>query len=250
MYQQVRQDAIMDILRKEGYVTVAYLTRQLHYSTATINRDLNALSRQGLVRRSYGGAELADPHSVKLPFRYHKMKTEKRLIGQAAAALIQPGDTVFIDGTTTTQSMAPHLTDIEGLTVITNNLALVEFLSGEGVDVLCLGGRIAEPPSMVCDAETVRQASGYRADKLFFSTGGFTADGVIGCGIRSPYRLLHKAMAAGATQRFFLADHDKLDAATEVRLFDFGQVEGIISDYRFPEETVARFPQTQFICVK
>ncbi|MBQ8752701.1 MAG: DeoR/GlpR transcriptional regulator, partial [Clostridia bacterium] len=160
MYQKIRQEAILDILRKEGYVTVAYLTQQLHYSTATINRDLNTLARQGFLRRSYGGAELVDNHSVKLPFRYHKLKTEKRLIGQAAAALIQPGDVVFIDGTTTTQSMAPYLTDIERLTGITNNLALAEFLSSEGLDAVCLGGRVVEPPSMVCDATTVRQATG------------------------------------------------------------------------------------------
>ena len=65
MSAKQRQDKIIEILEKEGYVTVKYLAGELHYSSATINRDLNALEQRQLVTRSYGGVELEN--STRLP---------------------------------------------------------------------------------------------------------------------------------------------------------------------------------------
>ena len=72
MYQKERIDEILEILKANGYVTVKFLTEALHYSTATINRDLNIMEKQKLVHRSYGGVELVKNKSIPLPFRYHK----------------------------------------------------------------------------------------------------------------------------------------------------------------------------------
>jgi len=58
MSQKERLDSIIELLHKNGFVTVKFLTEELHYSTATINRDLNMLQNQQIVRRIYGGAEL------------------------------------------------------------------------------------------------------------------------------------------------------------------------------------------------
>ena len=103
MYQKERMDEIYDILKKNGYVTVKYLVQQLGYSNATVNRDLNVMENQKRIRRSYGGVELSEAKSVPLIFRYHKMKSIKNKMGKAAADLIADGDTVFIDGSTTTE---------------------------------------------------------------------------------------------------------------------------------------------------
>lgn len=246
MYQKERHDAILSEMKKHGYVTVKYLTQKLHYSTATVNRDLNELERQQLVKRSYGGAELVEHHGIPLPYRYDKMRVEKRLIGLAAAAFVKPGDTIFMDGSTTAQSMAQFLTEIEDITVITNNIALVGFLSEYGVRVICLGGKILEPPSMLNGDITVANASVFRADKMFFSTGSITDDGKIGDGT---YYLMHKTMAENSEKIFFLADHDKLNVKTPLYLFDLSRVDYVISDYDFSEETKQKYPQTEFVFV-
>ena len=81
MSQKLRQDQILAILAKRSYVTVRYLTDQLHYSSATINRDLNKMEALGLVKRSYGGVEAAKKeHLPALPERQFYMKKEKRRI--------------------------------------------------------------------------------------------------------------------------------------------------------------------------
>lgn len=116
MYQKERTDAIYNIIKEKGYVTVKYLVEEMHYSNATINRDLNILEKQALIKRSYGGAEIVEQKEVPLIFRYHKMK---------AAELIYDGDTIFIDGSTTTESIGKYITNKKDITVITNNLALV-----------------------------------------------------------------------------------------------------------------------------
>lgn len=246
MYQKIRQDEIVKILKKQGYVTVEFLTKELHYSTATINRDLNMLQKQQLIKRSYGGAELIEQHGVRLPFRYHQMRIEKRKIGCAAAELIQPGDTVFVDASTTSQSMAQALADIEGVTVITNNMALATYLSEHGVKVICLGGPVYEAPCMLFGNETILNAAMYRADKMFFSTGGVTHDGRI---CDSSYSLLFRTMAENADKVYYLADHNKIDVQTTGYLFDFSSIDGVISDYDFPKETKRKFPDTAFIKV-
>lgn len=246
MSRKLRQEAILNILQKQGYVSVQYLTEVLHYSTATINRDLNMLQNQNLVRRSYGGVELVKTKSVPLPFRYHKMKTEKRHIGRAAAAFVEDGDTIFIDAATTTQYMAQYLIDKKNLTVITNNMALATYLSEYKIRCICLGGEVAEIPSMLNGPETIENAGKYRVDKLFFSSGAVSRDGTIASGI---YYLLHRTMMKNAGQIFYLADHEKVRDDYKLILCDFSGVHYVISDYSFPQETREHFPDTTFIDV-
>lgn len=249
MYQKERLDNILKHVRRYGYVTVKYLVSQLHYSNATINRDLNVLEGQKLVRRSYGGVEIVENTNVPLPFRYHKMRAEKLKICKKAAELVEDGDTVFIDAATTTEPMAEFLADKKNLTVITNNIAIVTRLSEYNIRVICLGGEVVEPPCMLDGSDTVENAMKYHANKMFFATGYVTKDGHICAG--EAYYMLQKVMAANADEVYYLADHDKLNRAMGQRkiLLDFDKVTGVISDYEFEEEIRKKFPATKFIKV-
>lgn len=245
MYKQERLDSIIDILKKNNYVTVKYLTEELHYSTATINRDLNALLKQKLIRRSYGGVELLKSKSVPLVFRYHKMKAIKRQIGKKAAEFIKNGDTVFIDGSTTAQYIGQYITERTNLTVITNNMALASYLSEYNIQVICLGGKVVEIPSMLYSLETVENARKNKADKMFFSTGGFTSDGKIQTS--ETYYLMHKVMRENSSESFFLADHEKLNRPCPKFIFDLNDIDYIISDYNFDKHIMMKYKDTNFI---
>ena len=143
MSQKLRQEQILHILQERGYVTVRYLTNTLHYSSATVNRDLNAMQTLGLVKRTYGGVEAVDHHNFfPLPQRQLYMKKEKRRNAHAAAALIENGDTVYLDASTSVQYIAPFLAEKRDLTVITNNMRLAIELGEYDMDVICLGGHI------------------------------------------------------------------------------------------------------------
>lgn len=242
-----RQDTILDIIKENGFVTVKYLCKKLHYSTATINRDLNYLQNQKLIIRKKGGAEPVQPKYPPLFLRNEKMKGVKAKLAKEAAKLISDNMTIFIDGSTTTHLIGKYLAEFENLKIITNNMSLAVYLSDLGIEVFCLGGKIHERPYVVGSFETVQQAATYNADIVFFSTSSITADGKIKCG--ETFYTFYKTLLENSKKKVLLADSSKLEYSASRNFGTFNEITTIISDYDFSEETKAKFPNTEFITV-
>ena len=244
MLQKERIDAIMHVLQENGYVTVKFLVEKLHYSNATINRDLNLMQKQNLVKRSYGGVEIVKSKGVRLPFRYHKMKSVKTLLSKKAAEFVDDGDVIFIDGTTTTEYMGHFLEDKKDITVITNNMALVMHLAEMRIKVICLGGSVVEPPYMLCGADTVENASRYRADKVFFSSGRVSEEGFLDSGWA--YAEMRQKMMENSDKVIYLADHEKI---TDVKgkTLCFSDVDVVITDFKFDEKVKEKYADVEFV---
>lgn len=247
MTAKERQNRILEILEQQGYVTVKYLISALEYSSATINRDLNSLENRQQIVRSYGGVEPVRTKYVPIQFRAHKMHTVKKSIGRTAASFVQDGDMIYIDSSTTAQYMEQYLIGKKNLTVITNNIFLAANLSAHDIKVICLGGTIVEAPCMLCGTETVQNAARYRVDKMFFATGAVTNGGLISSGL---YDLVFKALAVNAGRVFYLVDHNKIDQPFQSIFCDFSEVDCVISDYEFSDETKKRYPETEFVVSK
>jgi DeoR family fructose operon transcriptional repressor len=245
MYQKERLDCILKLVKTYGYVTVKFLSGELHYSNATINRDLNFLEKQKLIRRTYGGVEIEEGVNARLPFRYHLHKSEKLKIAKKAAEFVEDEDVIFIDASTTSEYMAEYIAD-KKVSVITNNMTLATQLGKISIPVVCLGGKIVEMPSMLGGEDTIENARKYKANKMFFSTGSFSESGEITD--TETYRALHLVMAENSEKIYFLADEEKLKANKYLRkyLFDFGKITCVISDHEFCEETKRKFPNTKF----
>lgn len=248
-----RQEDILAVLKTRGFVTVSELVEEFHYSTATINRDLNALEKKGLIERTYGGARVHPITIIPYQNRMLLYRNIKRQIGSAAAALIEDGDTVFIDGSTTTEYMASHLGSKKDLTVITNNISLTAVLAEMGIHVVQLGGSIREKPFITGGTFAAEHAAALMADKCFFSTSGFSADGKLITRM-DYYRQMLINMMNNSRKRYYLADSSKAgmnpaDIVHPTVLCDFGSIDAVISDYPFSQEFQAQFPDTGFICV-
>ena len=246
MYQKTRLENIMKILERQGYMTTRQLMNELHYSCATINRDLNLLERQGLLKRKYGGAEKVEQSAIPLVYRYDKMRQAKRKLAKKAADFVEPGDTIFIDGTTTTQMMGEYISQIADIKVITNNMALTTYLSQYGIKVVCLGGEIFESPHMLLSDITIQNAMHFHADKMFFSTGGITSQGRIW---DSDFMLMHQVMAQNSEKVYYLVDHEKLEHSVSKFLFDLDCVDCVISDFVFDNTVIQRFNKTNFVSI-
>ena len=100
MSKHERTEAVLEILRSRSFCTVEELVRKLHYSPATIRRDLTHLAQKGLVEKSYGGATFIGAKAFSV--REHQHTDIKTRLCLAAQELIRDGDYVFVDGTTTT----------------------------------------------------------------------------------------------------------------------------------------------------
>lgn len=202
------------------------------------------MENQKLIIRTYGGAELCEDAPVPLEFRYNKAKPEKRKISKCAADLICDGDTVFIDGTTTSEGIGNFILMKKDITVITNNIALIAHLSEYGINTVCTGGNIVEPPYMLDGGDAVRTIQRYNTDKMFFSAGTASDDGVIGGS--DLYSALYDAALKNADKAYFLIDRSKINLKKPYNITDFSEIAAVISDYRFPEETKKRFSKTEF----
>ena len=245
MYQKERIDSIMGILKEKGYVTVEYLTRKLHYSNATINRDLNIMKSKKLIERSYGGVELCETVSVPLEFRYHKAKLAKNKISKYASEFICDGDTVFIDGTTTCEGIGKYILDKKDITVITNNMALVAHLSEYGIKVICTGGEVVEPPYMLSGDYAANTLLSINTDKMFFSSGAVSEDGKIG--VRSDiFNMIYNVALKNSKEVYYLIDHSKLSSDFKYNVTDFSQVNAVISDHCFSDDVKKKFKDTKF----
>ena len=246
MYQKERIDLILRILHKNGYVNVKYLCDEIGYSKATINRDLNYMEKQKLIVRSYGAVEIVENKSVQLEFRYHKMKREKIKLCKAAAELIKDGETIFVDSSSTTEFMAQYLTNKNDLTVITSNMAIVSYLSKfTNIKVICLGGEVLEPPSMLGGDLCVKNALGYKADKLFFSTYSINEKGEIGGS--GKYTLLLNVMAQNSNEVLFLVDHTKINASSKSVVMTVDDIDIVLTDHIFSREFKEKHNRTKFI---
>ncbi len=136
-----RRKAILAILVREGFASIADMAEQAGVSEHTIRRDLEALAAQGLVNRVRGGGVPARPErSREEPVLYAE---EKRRMGRLAASLVGPGETVCIDAGSTTREVAAQLPD--GVGVLTNavNIAYELGLRGAKIDVALTGGSVA-----------------------------------------------------------------------------------------------------------
>ena len=98
MYRSERENEIIAILEQRKC-----LAQTLHISPSSVRRDLSALEKRGLIRRSYGGATLCDSNKIAIPFlsRMQENKREKKRIATLAARLVKEGDVIFVDASST-----------------------------------------------------------------------------------------------------------------------------------------------------
>src|SRR5580765_6852384 len=147
MLKEERLDFIVKRLKSNPSVKLGQLSEALGVSEDTNRRDIEGLAKIGLLTKVRGGAIPHSPNAHDFKDRIHIAESKKKIIAQKALALIKPGDTILLDGGTTTYTLA-GLLDIP-LTVITNNIPLAALLAGrKDLELIIPGGRIL-PDSQV-----------------------------------------------------------------------------------------------------
>ena len=246
MYQQERMDEIMKILKKNHYVTVDYLVKEIKYSPASIRRDLTLLQKQGLITRSYGGVTYKDANISPFRFRQHSMKTAKNAIAKKAASLVKNGDVVFLDASSTTQYMCRFLTEKKGITVLTCNMLLADFLSEHGINTYCTGGRVVEYPGILGGSYMLDTLSKFNIDIAFFSSTAFNSKGQI-ISLSENGMLNHQSYRKYSKKLAYLCGSDKFDTSGNFVGLTLNDVDYFISDKKLPESMEQNFKTTTFM---
>lgn len=230
MLQIQRRNDIMKLLDTEKEMTVKELAAALFCSEATVRRDLDTLEKEGLLRRSFGGAVLSDGFAGQLPLSIRRAThiPAKKRIAARAASEIRSGMTLFLDASSTTYFLAPHLAKFEDLTVVTNNPHLNIALAEWKVHSLSTGGEMLDHSIALGGSDAERFLRGIRADLVFFSARG-VQDGAIFDSSKAE-RDVKIAMIEGAARSIFLCDSSKIGQSYPYRITDYDHVDSVICE--------------------
>jgi len=240
MLKNKRHLEILDILKREGFAEVRDLGERLYASQPTIRRDLDQLERQGYVRRSHGGAMLADD-SINTPvsFRRGTKAREKTQICRLAATLIKSGSLIFVDASTTATHLAQVINKNDNITVVTNGYPICHELSENNIKVLSTGGRLLKNSMAFVGSGAEDSVKKYNADILFFSSSSLDEDGMIS-DYSEEENTLRIAMYSGARKSVFLCDSTKFNKSSAFRAFSLSDVDYIVTDAPLSEELISR----------
>lgn len=201
-------------IRERGSVTVAMLEEEFGVSPMTARRDLAALETEGRARRTHGGAVLPGlaAHEDSFQKRLEESPEAKRRLGAAAAALLEPGETVFIDCSTTAYQAALRIVG-SGIrvTILTNAVPVMRLFAereAPNVELVGIGGSLRQLTLSFVGPHAVRTAAAHFADKAFLSVKGVTPEGYL----TDPDPLeseVKRAMIAQAEQPVLLVDGAK-----------------------------------------
>ncbi|HUI70095.1 MAG TPA: DeoR/GlpR family DNA-binding transcription regulator [Spirochaetia bacterium] len=236
MLSAERHELILRLLRHGRFVTIADISNAARSSSATIRRDLARLEEAGLLRRVRGGAEIAtrtasiEPAGNELPLEYRKaiLLEKKRLIAQAAAGLCEDGETIIIDGGSTTFQMAEFLRDRE-IRIITNSFAIASALVPSSRCTLILNGGVVRMDSqLVLDPFGGDIFANYSASKLFMGAYGIDETGATNND--SLLITTERAMIERARDLIMLVDSTKFDRRGSLVLCGLKRISVIITD--------------------
>lgn len=232
MYKCERENEILELLNETEYATVDYLARKMNISSSSIRRDLKNLEERGLVNRSYGGVKIANATGKCIPFslRSHENSLQKKQIAKAAAALINTGDIVFLDGSSTAYFVAELLPAIGGVTVITNSIDVISYLSRYDVKTYCTGGEISNENKAVLTGGYAQDfLSRIRADVAIFSVQAVSANGdFFDC--YSEEVAIRNQMLKNARRRILLCDSSKWNRTSTFYQGSVRDIEYVVSD--------------------
>ncbi|MEG0693033.1 MAG: DeoR/GlpR family DNA-binding transcription regulator, partial [Oscillospiraceae bacterium] len=177
MLLEQRHQTILDYLIQKKSVTVSELSSQFFVSEATIRRDLTAMEKQGLLKRSHGGAVLFESNNdeTSLLVREQKNVQEKQKIAQLALDFISSNSTVFMDSSSTTGMIIPFLKQYKFLTVITNGLKNALALSQHNaIKTYITGGFVNPQSTSAVGSDSIDYIKNMNAQVAFISCGGIS----------------------------------------------------------------------------
>src|ERR1700759_3345767 len=155
MLKEERHDFIIKSLKSNRSVKLGELSEALAVSEDTIRRDIEGLAKNGLLTKVRGGAIPHSPNAHSFQERINVSETEKGIIARKALQLVKPGDTILLDGGTTTYALA-GLLDIP-LTVVTNNIPIAVLLGGrKDLEVIITGEKILSDSMVTAGTYAIR----------------------------------------------------------------------------------------------
>ena len=227
-----RRREILARLTANGKVIVSELAKDFEVTEETIRRDLDKLDKEGLASKTYGGAVSKLNASVDLPYNIREgvNVVQKQQIAQRIADLIEDGQRVMIDSSSTALYAIKRIKEKSNLTIITNSVkVLLELADKPDWTVLSTGGILKKNALALMGSSAEKMINSYHVDIAICSCKGLDMElGVTDSNENDS--LIKQAMFHSAEKRILALDSEKFDKKSFVKVCDFSDVDLIVTD--------------------
>lgn len=225
-----RRNRMLELVRNRGFASLPDLVDELKVSESTVRRDLDYLEEAGVARRTHGGAFYAGP-TPKLAHFEQRQAAEwdkKRLIATAAAELIDDGDTILLDGGSTTYELAQALVG-RPLQIVTNSLPVATlFGARENVDLVIVGGYVHSRTGVSLGPYANQMLADLNVRRAVLSVAGINDRGYYNSNLLLVET--ERAMMNAADEVIVVADSTKFGQSSLARLCDLGEIDILVTD--------------------
>jgi DeoR family transcriptional regulator, fructose operon transcriptional repressor len=229
-----RRDEILQLIEKQGFVSLQELVERLGASESTVRRDLERLDEIGQIRRTRGGAAYIGEHLTPFEERGTTALPEKQRIAKVVAEQIEPGDTVLLDGGTTTLEIARALVG-KPLQVVTNSLPIANLLVNQPtIELILIGGYLYPRTGVALGSLAAAALKDLHVRRVIMSAGGITERGLF----NSNTLLVdcERQMFDAAEDVWVVADHTKFGRTALAHLCPLSAVHRYFVDGRLDDK--------------
>ena len=246
-----RRNLILEKLQEEKRVVVSELSQLYSVSEETIRRDLDKLEKEGLATKSYGGAVINEDVGIDLPFNIRKNQNVqgKQKMAEIAASMVNDGDHIFLDASTTAVFVAKALKEKERLTVVTNSMEiLLELSDVSGWNIISTGGVMKEGYLAFLGSKTDESIRSYYVDKVIISCKALDQEwGIMES--QEAFGSTKRAMMKSGRKKILVIDSTKFDQKAFSVAGQLRDVEMVITDKKPSEKWLDHFNRHKIECI-
>lgn len=236
-----RRAKILELLGNKGFISLIDLVSEIQASESTVRRDLEYLDEIGQIRRTRGGAAYASDSLSGFNERQSKASVEKKKIAAATAELIQSGETILLDGGTTTLEVAKRLTE-KSLQVVTNSVPIASLLANApNIELVIIGGYLYPKTGVALGELAIEALKNIYVQRLVMSVGGITEAGLF----NSNALLVdtERKMVEVADEVIVVSDSSKLGRPALSWLCDWDKIDRLVIDSNISPEWQQKFTE-------
>lgn len=241
-----RRERILNYISANESINTNELAEKLNISPLTLRRDLQALDDEGLIVRYYGGAKLATNIDTNISINSEQnvidstYNNKKHTIAKYAADLINDGDTIFINSSSTALLILEYLDD-KRVYVVTNNGKALQSTIGPNIELVLTGGQVYERKQSLIGEFATYILSKITADKCFLGVSGIASDSGISTSVLQETLINHEMINRCSGPIYVLADSSKVGRHHNFSSGDIDEISHLITDSDITESDINEF---------
>lgn len=237
-----RHQQILELIKARKFVSTRVIIAQLHISEATARRDLTFMEKNGLIKRTHGGAMLTESPTSEssIIVRKEYLVKEKRMIASKCLDYIKDGHSYFFDSSSTVSHLIGFLSNYDELLVITNGINNAMLLSAKNIKTYLTAGFVSITTNSTLGTDGIDLIDSFNCDAFLFSCSGLSLNGGITEANVDQQRIKSR-MIKNSAIHILLVDHTKFDKIYVSKTCNFSEIDIVITDKKPPAQYIEAF---------